>query len=85
MTFHEKVPEALVATILSGADVSTLLQAYRENFIFDLAFEEDIKWQVNHDYGWLYESVQKKLFCRIHNMHQEELPKLYSRHRLFQN
>lgn len=60
LTFHEKVPEALVATILSGADVSTLLQAYRENFIFDLAFEEDIKWQVNHDYGWLYESVQKK-------------------------
>lgn len=60
LTFQEKLPEKLLAAILGGEDLSLLLQAYRDNFIFDLAFEEDIKWQVNHDYGWLYDQALQK-------------------------
>ncbi|KAF1290776.1 response regulator [Candidatus Enterococcus leclercqii] len=60
LTFQEELPEKLRQAVLGGKDLQLLLQAYCNNFLFDLAFEEDIKWQVNHDYGWLYDQAMQK-------------------------
>lgn len=60
LVFQDNLPEKLVTAILGGQELSPLMAAYRDNFIFDLAFEEDIKWQVDRDYNWIYDQVLAK-------------------------
>lgn len=57
----QKCVEQLIERMISGQPLSEMLSKYRSNFVFDLAYEEDIKWQVNHDYFSIVENVGEKV------------------------
>lgn len=61
VVYTQKCVEQLIERMISGQPLSEMLSKYRSNFVFDLAYEEDIKWQVNHDYFSIVENVGEKV------------------------
>ncbi|MGX7350746.1 hypothetical protein RU97_GL000540 [Enterococcus canis] len=59
VTYNDNCLLELVEAVLANTDIPVTLRSYCNNFIYDLAYEEDLKWQVSQDMSQLLKELQK--------------------------
>lgn len=59
--YTEHITNQFVETILNNQPLLPILTAYRNNFIFELAYERDIKWHVNHEFEQIILLVAQRI------------------------